>query len=104
MGVLYARVGSAWVPVGAGGGMDQANADARYVDVAGDIMTGNLSVPAIHDIGGHLMIVCDNGNLYLTAAGQITMISDGGPVTFSGAELTEIAAPSTDTSAATKAY
>lgn len=41
MGILYARVGGSWVPIG---GMDQASADTRYVNVAGDTMTGDLVI------------------------------------------------------------
>src|SRR3954470_6206332 len=49
-GVLYARVGGAWVPIGGGGmvsgaGLDQATADARYVNIAGDTMTAALVLP-----------------------------------------------------------
>lgn len=36
---------SGW-PSGGGGGMDQATADARYVNVTGDSMTGNLTLNA----------------------------------------------------------
>jgi len=43
MGVLYAKVGGAWEPV-LSGALDLASADARYVNVAGDTMTGQLTV------------------------------------------------------------
>ena len=44
-GVTYTWNGSAWTANGA------ENNDARYVQVSGDTMTGNLNVPSIN--GGH---------------------------------------------------
>jgi len=44
MGVLYAKVGANWEPV-LSGALDLASADARYVNVAGDTMTGQLILP-----------------------------------------------------------
>ena len=43
MGTLYARVGGSWVPV-SGGGISQADADLRYVNIDGDTMTGTLNI------------------------------------------------------------
>jgi hypothetical protein len=40
-GKTYGRMNAAWVVAG-GGGLDQATADARYVNIDGDAMTGQL--------------------------------------------------------------
>ena len=44
MGILYAKVAGSWVPIvnSSSAGMDQATADARYVNITGDAMTGTL--------------------------------------------------------------
>ena len=45
MGVLYANVNGSWEPI-LSGTLNLANADARYVNIAGDTMTGMLTLPA----------------------------------------------------------
>ena len=46
-GKQYARKNAAWNEV-APGGLDQATADTRYVNVAGDTMTGSLTISAYY--------------------------------------------------------
>jgi hypothetical protein len=76
MGVLYARVPpgptGTWVPIkggGGGAGISQDDADLRYVNLAGDTMTGQLTMRAGQGLvfatvgdGAHLGFYDDTGN------------------------------------------
>jgi hypothetical protein len=45
MGVLYVRSGGSWLPLtGIGNGITQPQADALYVNIPGDTMTGQLTI------------------------------------------------------------
>jgi hypothetical protein len=44
-GAQYARKNAAWTVVASGGGLDIPTADARYINVTGDTMTGPLVLP-----------------------------------------------------------
>jgi hypothetical protein len=66
MGVLKVRLpGGPWLPItGVGGGITEAAADTRYVNVTGDTMTGNLTINAQLEVsvgGGQALVIRDSG-------------------------------------------
>jgi hypothetical protein len=63
----YAWNGYAWAKQ-AGGGLDQATADVRYVNAAGDTMSGTLTVPALKGSGLNLLYQADQHLLQDAAA------------------------------------
>jgi hypothetical protein len=82
----YLRADGAWVPPPAAGGVDwtlgYSTYDTRYVNVNGDMMTGNLGLPAgvWHDLGATtaLMIGPANGTHVAFSTGGLQAHAAGG--------------------------
>jgi hypothetical protein len=76
--------------------LTQTQSDARYVQVAGDTMTGNLSFgdndKAIFGAGSDLQIYHDGSNSYVqdTAAGELILKSNGPSISFQKGDGTEL--------------
>lgn len=63
--------------------------DTRYVNVTGDTMTGNLTLPQLNLTDANNRILRSGDNLLITSnTGDIYLNADGGQISFSGEELT----------------